>query len=1647
MAEENVVLGDEIAEEDEEEAEANTTYYEVKFFNGTSSFFAGAYDMPSVEAGTAIPSPKEIGEKIGGEGTDKDKILVGWYKEAELTTPVAFPYTVNENTTLYAKLVAADAKHFVSYQTTAGVEIHKATEVAIGATVMTVSALQAEVEGYTIASTAKYYLDKAMSADKVVEPGTGKTYDNTVLYVPTTTKQCTVTFNSNGGSAVGGFNVAYGGTIAKPADPTKAGKTFVGWYDYGNGSNFELDSTTNEYKIKASTTPTLWKFAGEAGAMTVMTNKTLIGIWSTEQIKVTFDDGTLPLKEKPIDYNTAPGYNSGDGTTTMATGRAWALAAAAKDGYKCMYWYSGTDDSTEYDWTAKITAPVTLKAKYAKLVTVTLINGSTSTPVAASYAEGETIPATDATVAAQAAPEGKVISGWYDKDTGAKFVFGTTKLTGDTTLEAKIVDKKWKVTFNGASVPAQTVTHGGNVTRPSDPAAPAGQMFGGWYADSGFATPWKFAGEVSATAVSADTVIYAKFVAAVNVTVKNFKTDAVIATQKFASGSAVKFSELTKPTLENSKFKLWHATNGTSDAGVASTAEASTYLNGSTTAFNLIADATVYAEFEAANTITVIFDVDGEKTYQYVTNGYAVKPADPSKTGFSFAGWFVGGSNTAVTWSSDKYAVTGATTFTARWNPNKLTVDFDLNNGAWPKPDPNLVPQPLPMADSVEVEYGTAVAKPDKDPVRAGWTFTGWNKGTTAYDFAAPVTEDTTLTAGWTASTYTVVFVNEGSTVKSTTVTSGNTIADFPADPTKAGSTFVGWFDETTNKQYTKSTVFSAGKNTTLTAHYNTAMLTVAFNKTYAPGAGTENANHPDNPDSQSVAYGGKITDNKDWYTTDYFYAHDTLEGWYTDEGLTKKFNPASDTVTENLTLYGKYVASTYKVTFIVDNQSVAEVSVQYGKKIPAASKPADPVKTGKKFNGWYDAPTGDGAVTVTTANVTADTKWYARFTAQTYKVTFKTTALAPTGATLTTAIEGSAWDDSNKVLTVPYGAKLTEKLVKPASEPDGQMFTGWFTDAQCSAGKEYTYGTAITADVDLWGKTVTAYTVTFYKDTTNAYNATTTNFGPKKVAQTVASLADPGNAPNESGKVFTGWWDAATGGARVTFPLALSGDKNLYARFEDSTTCTVTFAFPGGVTGAATTTDAIPQYVAKGGYAKELNPAPALDGWTFGGYYEDADYITPFNFTGTKINENKTVYVKMTKETFTVSFAGDGVTGSAYADQTIDYGARATQPANPTKAGHTFDYWVAEGETTAFSFSTVIKKNTKLTAQYHVNTYSVTFNGANGATIATATAEYNTVLAAKDIPANPTKTGETFIGWFEGNATTATDLTKPITKTMVLDPKFKKTTKVVATITGWAFGDKPNTPTAVVTPTAAGSASFQWAPKGTETWTAWTSDATAPTAVGEYTLKATVAETKDYAEGVGTATFSITQAALDPAKDLQTVVDVDPVTGNVTVTVKDKDGKVISTETVKAGESKAGDLIKVTTVDDGKGTVTVTVEPGSKANFKFSPYTATQTYPLAPTISALTAQKKCKLKVAWSAMQNVEGFEIQYNLKKKEAGAKKVTVKSGTAVSTTLKKLTVKKRYYVRIRSFTTVNGKKVVSKWSAWKRASKKNKIFKKK
>ena len=113
-------------------------------------------------------------------------------------------------------------------------------------------------------------------------------------------------------------------------------------------------------------------------------------------------------------------------------------------------------------------------------------------------------------------------------------------------------------------------------------------------------------------------------------------------------------------------------------------------------------------------------------------------------------------------------------------------------------------------------------------------------------------------------------------------------------------------------------------------------------------------------------------------------------------------------------------------------------------------------------------------------------------------------------------------------------------------------------------------------------------------------------------------------------------------------------------------------------------------------------------------------------------------------------------------------------------------------------------------------------------------------------------------------------------------------------------------------------------------------------------------------------------------------------------------------------------------------GTAKVTIK--GKGNYSG---TITKTFKINPAkqeIQKLTAKSKAFF-IDWAQKGSATGYEIQYATNSKFSGAKKVTVTNNKTDKKTVSKLSGKKKYYVRVRSYTTVKGKKYYGAWSSTK------------
>ena len=92
--------------------------------------------------------------------------------------------------------------------------------------------------------------------------------------------------------------------------------------------------------------------------------------------------------------------------------------------------------------------------------------------------------------------------------------------------------------------------------------------------------------------------------------------------------------------------------------------------------------------------------------------------------------------------------------------------------------------------------------------------------------------------------------------------------------------------------------------------------------------------------------------------------------------------------------------------------------------------------------------------------------------------------------------------------------------------------------------------------------------------------------------------------------------------------------------------------------------------------------------------------------------------------------------------------------------------------------------------------------------------------------------------------------------------------------------------------------------------------------------------------------------------------------------------------------------------------------------------------YEARTAISSLASGKAGKMTVKWKRNAKASGYQVQYSKSKSfSSGNKTATIKKNTLINKTIGSLTKGKKYYVRVRCFKTVSGKKYYSAWSAAK------------
>lgn len=387
---------------------------------------------------------------------------------------------------------------------------------------------------------------------------------------------------------------------------------------------------------------------------------------------------------------------------------------------------------------------------------------------------------------------------------------------------------------------------------------------------------------------------------------------------------------------------------------------------------------------------------------------------DPTREGYHFAGW-----NTASDGTGE--FITASTVFTedtdvySVWTSAYYTVQFLANGGS-----------PF-IANAKGSLEGTALPT---NIMKTGYTLSGWKKSTgEVFASTTPVTEAVSVYAQWTENSYGVTFNGNGGTPASTAVNGGVEGLTPPADPTLANYTFTGWNTAAGGSGSWYAADLGISANTIFYAQWQKRQCSVTFNAQGGEfGSG-------DSELENIVDYSSKISPPdpapaKSGYV---------LISWYKDIAYTDEWDFASDTVTENMILFARWLNSADIITLAFDAQggTVSPDEKNAVKGELCGELPA-PARTGYVFAGWYSQEQGGGVLytessAVPDENLTLYAKWI-----KLYTVSFNTDA---------SDVENP--DD----MEVAVGAQIG---TLPTLTRSGYTFGGWYSQTN-GGGTQYT--------------------------------------------------------------------------------------------------------------------------------------------------------------------------------------------------------------------------------------------------------------------------------------------------------------------------------------------------------------------------------------------------------------------------------------------------------------------------------------------------------------------------------------------------------------------------------------------------------------
>lgn len=716
---------------------------------------------------------------------------------------------------------------------------------------------------------------------------------------------------------------------------------------------------------------------------------------------------------------------------------------------------------------------------------------------------------------------------------------------------------------------------------------------------------------------------------------------------------------------------------------------------------------TLYAQWKPID-YKITYNLNGgvnssENPPQYSVEN-AVVYANPTRNGYTFAGWYADSSFTNRVYGTD--ASYKPVSVYAKWNLNTYGISYVLNDST-----PSSTPAQNPAANVATYNITQTITL--RNPTRVGFTFLGWYNnaecaGTRVTSIAKGNYGDKTLYAKWSENSYTVSYNKNGGVLQ--TGVNANEKVTYTGDVcllpgsviSRTGYTFTGWNTKNNGSgthydaESTHSRFVSAnGGKITLYAEWSLDTYSITYNLNDGDIANTRATNSIKNPESYNTTKAITLVNP----TRDGF----TFVGWYAvpDPDLTdknvKKITSIPKGSAGDKVFYAVWKENSLNIKFGPNGgkfiTAPAEIKgIRYSDSFSLPDYDCVQRK-GYTLVGWNTKANGTGksylynesTMLIDDASRVANSgtiTLYAMWRINVYTINYNlTTNYTGEGIEDISGAEIQASNNTKNVSTYTVASNIT--LYNPARP--GYTFEGWIENQSGTYKKVSRISSGTIGNKEFYPKwKENSYTVKYDRNG-GVYETTPANVTVKYTDH--FTLPASSVLKDRIGYNFLGW-NTKKDGTGIHYDaledvskLIQSGTLVLYAQWQE-----IDYSIVYELYGESEASSYKSEYMVANNVK---NPAkytvtntvtlynPTRTGFSFKGWYADSDYSTT---KVTRINAgtigSKTYYAKWMPNNYTVTFNANGGRGTMVREN-FTYGEEKALSSNAyVRSGYTFAGW-----------------------------------------------------------------------------------------------------------------------------------------------------------------------------------------------------------------------------------------------------------------------------------------------------------------------------------------------------------------------------------